>query len=160
MALSDPTRTVARPLSVLRHRSRAADAEAISDLAGQHQVGLILVGLPLDQHGNIGPQARRALRLVEALRQATRLPVDTWDEPIPPGRRRIDAGSEELGARAAAVILQDFLDAAVGMPAQRWCWWRGGLRVAGGIGRRASASRGRPCWANHLPTWTRCPGPG
>jgi putative Holliday junction resolvase len=112
MALSDPTRTVARPLSVLRHRSRAADAEAISDLAGQHQVGLILVGLPLDQHGNIGPQARRALRLVEALRQATRVPVDTWDETHSTlAAAAIDAGSEDLDARAAAVILQDFLDA-------------------------------------------------
>jgi putative Holliday junction resolvase len=113
LALSDPSRTLARPLSVLRHRSRVADAEAISNLAEQHEVSLILVGLPLDPQGNIGPQARRALRLVEALRQATRVPVDTWDESgSSRAAEELTGSGDDLDARAAAVILQDFLDAA------------------------------------------------
>jgi putative Holliday junction resolvase len=113
LALSDPTETIARPLSVLRHHSRPADARAISRLAKEHGVTLILVGLPLDQEGRVGPQARRALRLVEALRESTAVPIETWDES---GSTRAAAelgkGDQDLDARAAAVILQDFLNAA------------------------------------------------
>jgi putative Holliday junction resolvase len=113
LALSDPSGTVARPHAVLKHRSRAADAQTIARLAQEQEVGLILVGLPSDAEGRVGPQARRALRLVEALRMATRLPVETWDE-TGSTQAAIDLGGDDAGqdARAAAVILQDYLNAA------------------------------------------------
>jgi putative holliday junction resolvase len=112
VAVSDPTGTVARPLTTLTHTSRDRDAAAIADLARNHEATLIVVGLPLDSEGQIGPRARRSLRLAEALRGAGPIPVKTWDESgstVAAARER--RSDRSLDARAAAVILQDFLDA-------------------------------------------------
>ncbi len=113
VAVSDPTRTVARPLTVLEHTSRDRDALAIGQLAAEHEAALILIGLPLDLEGEIGPQARKALRLADAVRGVSEIEVRTWDE----SESTVDAAASSasnlpLDARAAAVILQDFLDAA------------------------------------------------
>ncbi len=112
IAISDPTGVIARPDRVIRHVSREKDAEAIVRIARENQVASILVGLAMDQEGQIGPQARRAVRLVEAIRGLTALPVETWDEsgstltaPRHGTRDRL------LDARAAAVFLQDYLNA-------------------------------------------------
>jgi putative Holliday junction resolvase len=112
LALSDPTGTIARPLTVLRHRSRAADAQAILSAAQEHGARSIVVGMALDREGRVGPQARRAQRLAEALRAATDLPVATWDETgSTEAARRGGQPDPMLDARAAAYILQDYLDA-------------------------------------------------
>jgi putative Holliday junction resolvase len=108
LAVSDPLRMIARPLKVIEHVSRQKDAEAILSEAIAHEAGTIVVGVALDLEGEIGPQARRALRLVEVLRSLTDIPVVTWDES---GSTKA-AGKRDafIDARAAAVILQEFLD--------------------------------------------------
>ncbi len=113
LAISDPTRTIARPLKILAHRSRPLDAEAIMREAQALEADLILVGLPLDAEGRIGPQARRSMRLVEALRLAGTIEVLPWDESGSTLAARGLAGNEHaaLDARAAAVLLQEYLDA-------------------------------------------------
>lgn len=112
LALSDSTATIARPLTVLQHESRQSDAQVIAQLARRHAVTRIVVGMALDSEGEVGPQARRALRLVEALREAVEIPVETWDE-TGSTQVAIELGGGETGldARAAAVILQDYLNA-------------------------------------------------
>jgi putative Holliday junction resolvase len=112
VAVSDPTGTIARPLMTLTHASRSKDAEAILDLAKDQQVDAIVVGLALDDDGQPGHQARRAMRLVESLRAVAGVPVTTWDESgSTQAVRRGGVGDDRLDARAAAVILQDYLDA-------------------------------------------------
>lgn len=112
LAVSDPTGTVARPLTTLTHTSRARDAAAIVALARSHEATLVVVGVPLDSEGRVGPRARRSLRLVEALRGTGSIPVTTWDESgSTVAARRGPRPDRSLDARAAAVILQDFLDA-------------------------------------------------
>ena len=63
IALSDPTGTIANPLTVLKHIARPVDAAAIADLARQHEAGRIVVGQALDDDGQPTPQSRRAVRL-------------------------------------------------------------------------------------------------
>ena len=112
VAVSDASGTVARPLTVMQHTSRPSDARAILDLAREHQAGAIVVGLALDMEGDVGPQARRALRLVDALRELSPITVTTWDESG--STRAAQRGRPRdamLDARAAAVVLQDYLDA-------------------------------------------------
>jgi len=115
LALSDELGVVARPLSVLRHRAREADARAILRIAVEHRVTRVVVGLALDSEGQEGPQARRALRLVEVLQKLSDMPVTTWDESGSTVAALEGQGAESmLDARAAAVILQEFLDAKAG----------------------------------------------
>jgi putative Holliday junction resolvase len=114
LAISDPTGTIARPLHVIKHISRPQDAAAIAEVAAVHGAELILIGLPLDDQGEIGPQARRSLRLVDELRKTTGVVVDTWDES---GSTRLAGKKDEMiDARAAAHILQDYLDTLAGSP--------------------------------------------
>ena len=109
LALSDPTRTIARPLKVIRHQSRRINAERILDIAIEHEASLILVGVPYDLEGLIGPQGRKSIRLVEELRHLGSLPVETWDES---GSTQTAAasGQDDLDARAAAGFLQEYLN--------------------------------------------------
>jgi len=67
IALSDPSGTIANPLTVLKHTSRPVDAAAIAQLGGENQAGLIVVGQALDDEGQPTPEGRRAARLAEAI---------------------------------------------------------------------------------------------
>jgi len=113
LALSDPTGVVARPLRVLRHTSRERDVQALLETAAEHAVDRIVIGVAYGLEGEAGPQARKALRLAEALRSATRLPIVTWDESGSSRAAGQRHGRDPMEhARAAAVILQEHLDAS------------------------------------------------
>ncbi len=125
IAISDPTGTLARPLTILQHRSRAQDAEAILELARAYKVQRIVVGVATDAQGRPTTlQARRAANLARALRGRTSIPVDLWDESFTTkdvytlwerlGRRR--RRSRRPDASAAAMLLQSYLDAHVRSP--------------------------------------------
>ena len=112
LAVSDPTRTLARPLRVVRHTSRADDARRIVEVARQEEVEVIVVGVAYGGEGQAGRGAKRGLRLAEALRQAGFPRVDTWDESGSTlEAETIRRPDEMTDARAAAVILQSYLDA-------------------------------------------------
>jgi len=121
IALSDPTGTIANPLTVLQHVSRPIDAAAIASLAAEHNAEMIVVGHTLDEDGNPTPQGRRARRLAAAIRTQTTVPVILWDESgstqaarqarldLHGTRRRRGGHLDEL---AATYILQTYLDSA------------------------------------------------
>ena len=72
IALSDPTGTLASPLLVIKHVSRAVDAATIAQLAVEQEAVQHRDWLALDEEGNLTPQARHAARLAEAVRLQTR----------------------------------------------------------------------------------------
>lgn len=112
IAISDPSATIARPLETLTHSSRQQDAEKIIELAQHYEVDSIVIGIPYDDDGQIGPQARKALRMVDALRENSTISVIIWDESgSTQAAKRNQQSEHNLDALAAAVILQDYLDA-------------------------------------------------
>ncbi|HEX9017689.1 MAG TPA: Holliday junction resolvase RuvX [Anaerolineaceae bacterium] len=120
IALSDPSGTIAGPLTVLQHVSRVVDAASIAALAAEHGAERIVIGEALDADGGQTSQARHAARLAEALREQTSLPVELWDESgstQAARASRIAMGvsrrkrSGHLDDIAATVILQSYLDA-------------------------------------------------
>ena len=112
LAISDLTGTIARPYKIFQYHSRAQAAERICNEAELNSVDCIVVGVAYDFSGEIGPQARKAMRLVTALRERTPIPVKTWDESGSSERARQDRrGDDMIDAHAAAFILQEFLDA-------------------------------------------------
>lgn len=119
IAVSDSTGLIARPLTTLTHRARAADAARIAALAMEHGVQAIVVGHPLDAEGQTGPQARHAEALAEALRAQTSVAVSLHDESfssleaaeaLRAGGKTRRARHDLIHAAAAAVILQSYLD--------------------------------------------------
>ena len=119
LAISDPTGTIANPLSVIVHVARSEDARKIIQAAIEQEAVRIIVGQPLDSEGEIGPAARKSIRLAEEIRAQTELPVELWDETgstqvarnarIAMGSRR-KKRSGHLDSLAATVILQSYLD--------------------------------------------------
>ena len=120
VAISDPTGTLARPLTTVVRASRQADFQAIDRLVADYAVERVIVGLPLSLNGSEGPQARQVRRYSEKLAQALSVPVEFWDERYSSataveilrrkGQRR-HMMREEIDAAAAAVVLQSYLDA-------------------------------------------------
>ncbi len=80
LALSDPTGTLASPLTVIKHVSRLLDAAQVADLAAQHAVGLIIIGQSFDEEGQPNLAGRRAAKFAEALKEQTQIPIELVDE--------------------------------------------------------------------------------
>ena len=120
LAISDPTGTIANPLTVLSHVSRPVDAAAVAELATSHAAGLIVVGQSFDDDGNPSFEGRRSARFAEALKTQTGIPVVLWEESFTTQdarSARIRMGvsrkkrSGHLDDLAATVLLQSYLDA-------------------------------------------------
>jgi putative Holliday junction resolvase len=122
VALSDPSRLLASPVTVLdRRRGLAPVLDAVAALAHREDATHLVVGLPLNADGSEGTQARRARDFARIASRVVGLPVEMWDERLSTraaediaraqGRnvRRLRARGQ-LDALAAAAILQDYLD--------------------------------------------------
>ena len=119
IAISDPTATIANPLTVIKHISRQVDAATIVQLAQDQEAGLIVVGQALNIEGESTPQSRHAERLAQAIRDQGSIPVELWDESgstQAARAARIAMGASRRKRRghlddlAATVILQDYLN--------------------------------------------------
>ncbi len=120
LAISDPTGTIAGPLRVINHVSRAVDAATVAALAAENDVELIVIGESFDEEGRANQAGRRAERFAEALKMQITLPILLWDESMSTADARefrLEMGSSRkkraghLDDAAAAVILQSYLDA-------------------------------------------------
>jgi len=120
LAVSDPTGTLARPLEIIQHEQRDADAARVAAVASEQEAELILVGEPMGAEGQPTPQSRKARRMAAAIREHTEIDVIMWDESGSSHAAqavRIERGVGREGrqaaadAEAAAIILQSYLDA-------------------------------------------------
>ncbi len=119
LAISDPTGSIANPLTVIKHTSRPEDAVAIVKIAQEKAVGLIIIGQNLDDEGTPTFQGRLATRLGGAIRGKSDIPVEFWDESgstqsARQARIAMDVSRAKrrghLDEIAATVILQSYLD--------------------------------------------------
>jgi putative Holliday junction resolvase len=110
VAVSDPTGTVARPLGVVEAAATRRGLEEIVRLAEQERVDRIVVGTPLTLRGERGEQAEETERFIAALRQATAIPVDTFDERFTTSLAARGPGTKAPeDALAAAHLLTGYL---------------------------------------------------
>lgn len=124
VAVCDPLRLAARPLTVIHRRSRRDDFAELARLVQREEVIGIICGLPLNMDGSEGSQAQTvrkwAERCVYALRAilGQAVPLIFWDERLSTFAAQellAEQGSSKQkiaeDAAAAAVILQNYLDA-------------------------------------------------
>lgn len=120
IAISDPTGTIANPLTILAHVSRWEDAAAIVRLAQEQEAGRIIIGQALGGEGEPTEQSKKSARLAAVIRKQCELPVELWDESgstlaAQEARRAMGAArrnrSGHLDELAATYILQTYLDA-------------------------------------------------
>ncbi len=119
VALSDPMGILASPVTIIERRKGGLDYDAILELARANEVEQIVVGLPLSMDGGMGSQAEKTAVFTEELRRRSPIPVVYQDERLSTveARRMVrearkPARTERYDAAAAALILQEYLDAA------------------------------------------------
>jgi len=119
IAISDPTGTLARPLLVLQHISKRANAERIRKLAEEENVGLIVIGQATDLDGKPNISGRKSARLAGEIKSLTTIPVILWDESYTTRdalelRKKLGAPRNVRKGHqdeiAATIILQSYLD--------------------------------------------------
>jgi len=121
VAVSDDDGRVATPVGVLeRHRDRARLHREVADLVTEWEAGLLLLGLPIDLRGEVGPAAQGVLAERDELAAVVGVPVEVHDERLTTRiaehalRERGDldgrARRKLVDQVAASVILQDWLD--------------------------------------------------
>ena len=115
-AVCDEAGILATPLTVLRrHPTRAEDFAELAAVVRRERVVGVLAGLPLDSQGQEGQQARWVRRYAGRLAGALPVPVAFWDESYSTADAerlmRESGGRTPLDAAAAAVMLQEYLEA-------------------------------------------------
>ena len=124
LAISDPSRTLARPLATIRIASRrdAVDrvAREVARLMREEDgLDAIVVGVPRRLDGSPSEETRHVEAFIDALRLCTDVPIVREDERLTSREAESRLAEHErdwrvrklkLDAAAAAVILQDFLD--------------------------------------------------
>jgi putative Holliday junction resolvase len=119
VALSDPGEILASPFTIIERNDEEHDIAAIIDIITQDEIGKIIVGLPRSMAGTIGHQATRVEAFVERLRNHTEIPIEFQDERLSTvsARQLMQSTGRKAkkepryDAAAAAVILQDYLEA-------------------------------------------------
>ena len=133
LAIAEADGLSARPLATVnraRSLAPADDAVTLARVVREQRVEELVVGLPLDANGDRGPMARAAEAWAAAISVRLDLPVALRDERFtssiaeqrlgpmprgraggPPSKMQRDRYRERVDREAAAIILQDELDA-------------------------------------------------
>jgi putative pre-16S rRNA nuclease len=114
LAVSDELRLTVRPVAILDRRSWKHLLSEVMEQIERLEVAGLVVGLPLNMDGSEGPAAAEARRLAENFRRSLSVPVYIQDERLTTEEAKSRASTKAetfVDAKAAAVILEDFLSA-------------------------------------------------
>jgi len=120
VALSDAFGWTAQGLETIERKREGDDFRRIEQLVREHDVEAIVVGLPKNMNGTIGPRGDICTAFAEQLRQTLSLPVHLWDErltTVAATRALLEADVSRrkrkmaVDKMAAALLLQNYLDA-------------------------------------------------
>jgi putative Holliday junction resolvase len=123
LALSDPLGLTAQGLPTLQRVNIRTDLAELDRLAAEHDVGLILLGLPLHMSGDEGRQAQHAREFGGRLAEWTGREVRFWDERLTTveAQRVLRSSGISIEKRAKAVdqlsaqiLLESYLDLDTG----------------------------------------------
>ena len=119
VAVSDETGLTAQPVATIRRSSLRKDLDELSRLIAEYSVTGIVLGLPVNMNGTMGPATESVLKFAGDLEERTGMAVKTWDErlsTVAVTRVLLDGGigrarrKEVVDKMAASYILQGYLD--------------------------------------------------
>lgn len=119
VAVSDELGWTAQGVETIHRRDLSSDLERIKQLAETYAVTGIVVGLPKNMDGTIGPSGEDCRRFADKVEKELGLAVTMWDErltTVAAERTLLDADMSRKKRKnvidkvAAVMILQSFLD--------------------------------------------------
>lgn len=119
LAVSDPLGLTAQGLETIPASPKQKAFEMIAKVCRERKVEEVVVGLPVNMNGTLGPKAKETLDWVKKLEAELGLPVKTWDERLTSrqaDRLMVEEGlsrarqKKESDRLAATLILQAYLE--------------------------------------------------
>lgn len=119
IAVSDELGITAQSLEVYKRKGIVKDREKIIRIIEQYDITRIVIGLPRNMDGTIGPQSNKVLQFVKVLKSYLKVPIITWDERLTTkiaesvlisGNVKRDKRKRIVDMLAAQLILQGYLD--------------------------------------------------
>jgi putative Holliday junction resolvase len=119
LAVSDELGWTAHGLPTLERVGPKKDLAKLRAVVAEYRIRKLIVGLPRNMNGSLGPQANRVLEFIEQLKNKLKLDVIPWDERLTTQaaeRVLIEADLSRAKRRkkvdqvAAVLILQGYLD--------------------------------------------------
>lgn len=121
VSISDELGWTAQGIEVIRRKEEApeADFNRLNQLIAEYQVEKVIVGLPKNMNGTIGPRAKLCQEFAHILEERTGLPTQMWDERLSTvaaervliaADMRRKKRKQVIDKMAAIMILQGYLD--------------------------------------------------
>ena len=119
VATSDRTRMIATPVETIARKKFTVDAERLLAIIAAENIGLIVLGFPVNMDGTEGPRCQSTRAFARNFARLSAVPIVFWDERLSTAaveRMLIEADAsrarrdEVIDKLAAAWILQAALD--------------------------------------------------
>jgi putative holliday junction resolvase len=119
LATSDLTHQIATPRHTIARKKFRDDVAGLLPFAERENIGLLVLGLPLNMDGSEGPRCQSVRAFARNLAALTPIPIIFWDErlsTVAVTRTMLEADlsrakrAENVDKLAAAYILQSVLD--------------------------------------------------
>ncbi len=119
IAVSDELGFTAQGMDTLNCVNKRTDLAAIAKIARDKQVGLVLIGNPLNMSGHAGAQAEWVHEYAAKIAEYTAVEVKLWDERLTSaeanrflrdGGLSVDRKTGTVDRMAAVLLLQSYLD--------------------------------------------------
>lgn len=119
VAVSDAYRMIATPLTTVEAKNKGEWVKKIIEIIEKEEISAVLIGIPLNQFGEEGQDAKNIRGYIALLRERVSLPVIEWDERFTTVQAERTLISADVSRRdrkgvidkvAAAIILQSYLD--------------------------------------------------
>ncbi|MBA9082302.1 MULTISPECIES: Holliday junction resolvase RuvX [Bartonella] len=119
IAISDISLTFSNPRPVIQRKKFTLDALTLVQIFNNENVGVAVIGLPVNMDGSNGPRVQATRTFVSNMGAYTKIPFVFWDERLSTiaaqrSLLEMDVSRAKRAARidsaAAAFILQGFLD--------------------------------------------------
>lgn len=119
VAISDPLGYTAQGITTIRRKNLAIDISEIKKICDEYSVETILMGLPKNMNGTIGPSGEKVIELSKVVEHELGIPVKLWDErltTVAAHKAMLEADLSRAKRKkivdkiAAIYILQGYLD--------------------------------------------------
>lgn len=119
VAVSDELGFTAQGIEVVRRANLENDLQRLSEIISEYSIEEIVVGLPKNMNGSLGPRAKWVMEFVEILNNKFKIKTICWDErltTVAADRTLIEADVSRKKRKkvvdkiAAILILQGYLD--------------------------------------------------
>lgn len=119
VAVSDPLGFTAQGITTIRRRNIKYDIDEIIKYCNEYQCNTIVVGLPKNMNGSVGPSGEKVLNFCEEIKQSFECKIEMWDErltTVAAHRAMLEADLSRAKRKkivdkiAAIYILQGYLD--------------------------------------------------